>query len=212
MKQKGFAPILILLVLAGVGLLAYFGVFYKPPSQTMPQAISSASPSSMPSPSSNKWSKYVSKEVSNYFSPFELKYPEGWTMEENIKEETPTSLEVVLTKNNDNKIEIRQGEGGGGACVFYDDKDYLTFEGMGRFFSSYIQLNIPAQWRVSKPKDLDTNEYVVCEFDKNNRYIDTTRMGWITIKTDEKSLSDEILEILRKIIFKPSPSTKTLFD
>lgn len=36
MRQKGFAPIIILLVLVGIGLLAYFGYFYKPPETVFP--------------------------------------------------------------------------------------------------------------------------------------------------------------------------------
>lgn len=62
MRQKGFAPIIILLVLVGIGLLAYFGFFYKPSTQPSPQSTSYVIPTSpasaTPDPTAN-WSVHT---------------------------------------------------------------------------------------------------------------------------------------------------------
>lgn len=82
MREKGFAPIIILLVLVGVALLAYFGYFYKPsvqpPPQPAPQETTSPIPSTTsletPDPTAN-WKTYTS-------STYSVKYPADFNSQE----------------------------------------------------------------------------------------------------------------------------------
>jgi len=75
-RQKGFAPIIILLAIGGLGLLVYFGAFYKSPSQTSFQEPSSSSPvpttSASPDPTEN-WKTYTD-EVGEFL----FRYPNDW--------------------------------------------------------------------------------------------------------------------------------------
>lgn len=76
MRQKGFAPILILLVLLGVGLMAYFGYLYNPSTQPTPVPTSSSIPttitSATPDPTEN-WKTYTDKN-----GEFIFRYPNDW--------------------------------------------------------------------------------------------------------------------------------------
>lgn len=101
--------------------------------------------------------------------------------------------------------------GGGGTCVYYNDSDYTSFDGMGQFFSSYNQLNKPTLWRISQYKDKNETSHVVCEKTKD-RYIDGTRIGWISVNIKSETSMQEVKSILENIVFKPTSKTKTLFD
>lgn len=150
---------------------------------------------------------YTSKEVSDDFSPFTLSYPPSWTLKEEYSQEDSKSLIVTLTNNNNSSIKIVQGAGGGGRCLYPDELDYNTFDGMGYKIPNYIQLNKPAQWRI----DSNSIEADVCQH-KGSEYKNITEIGWITIKANNQATRAEIQSILEKIQFKPSSSTKTMFD
>ncbi len=165
-------------------------------------------PTTDPAPA---WKIYNSPEIGNYVSPFQLSYLSTWTIEQKLTSEEPKSLTLTLANSNNETIRIIQGIGGGGNCIYYDDPDYTSYKGAGRLFTSYAQLNKPALWRISKPKSLNETSYVVCEKTKG-RYIDETRIGWIDINIKSGESLQEIMSILEKIIFKPTPNTKTLFD
>ena len=157
------------------------------------------------------WKTYISPEIGDYVSPFQLSYPSTWVVDQKLISEEPKSLTLALTNSKNETIKISQGMGGGGSCIFYDDSDYTTYEGMGRFFSSYNQLNKPAFWRVSTSKDVNEKTKIVCEKTKD-RYIDTTRIGWISIDLKSDETMSEAKLILEKIVFKPTATTKTLFS
>ncbi len=159
----------------------------------------------------SNWEIYNSPEVGDYLSPFQLTYPPSWTIKEQLISEEPKSLILTLTNTNSEIIKILQGTGGGGSCIYYDDLDYTTFEGAGEFYSSYVQLNKPALWRISQNKDKNIISRVVCE-KTQKRYIDGTKIGWISIDIKSEATLQEIKSILEKIILKPTAKTKTLFD
>lgn len=181
--------------------------------QVQPTAtpLSTEIPSPTTDPTAN-WKTYNSPEIGDYFSPFQISYPPSWSIEEQLTSEEPKSLALTLTNTNSGElVVILQAPGGGGNCIYYDDPDYTTFEGMGEFFSSYIQLNKPTLWRIGRPKDNNETSYVICEKTKE-RYINGTRIGWIDIHIKSESTLQEFKSILEKIVFKPTAKTKTLFD
>lgn len=157
------------------------------------------------------WKTYNSPEIGDYVSPFQLSYPPTWTINQKLTSEEPKSLTLTLTNLNNETIKILQGMGGGGTCVYYNDSDYTSFDGMGQYFSSYNQLNTPALWRISQFKDKNETSHVVCEKTKE-RYIDGTRIGWISVNIKSETSMQEVKSILEKIVFKPTSKTKTLFD
>lgn len=157
-----------------------------------------------------------SKNIGTYVSPkikypFEISYPSNWTVEESLVEKEPNALTLTLTNQNEEMIQIIQGEGGGGSCVYYDDADYETFEGMGRFFSSYTELKKPSNWRISQPKDQNIKELTVCEKSKT-RYFDITRIGWISININSEESLEEITSILESVVIKPTVEKHIIFD
>ncbi len=160
------------------------------------------------------WKTYSSPEVVDFLTPFTLKYPSNW----NLKEERIGDLDeltVVLSSQSGDTLWIRQGAGGGGTCVYHDDKDYLNFEGQAGYYTSYVQvLADKTDWRLSKNKDISsTSTHTVCEIDtKYGRYISTTRVGDIVLNLKSESLVDEVEQILGTVVFKPTSKTKTLFD
>lgn len=157
------------------------------------------------------WKIYNSPEIGDYVSPFQLSYPLSWTINQKLTSEEPKSLTLTLTNSNNETIKILQGMGGGGTCVYYDDSDYTNFDGMGQLFSSYNQLNKPTLWRISQYRDKNESSHVVCEKTKD-RYIDSTRIGWISINIKSETTIQEVKSILENIVFKPTSKTKTLFD
>lgn len=80
MREKGFAPLVILIFLAGAGLLAYFGFFYKAPiknvprettnnieSTPLPSAPATVSPSLTPSPTTVSTPKPIVKRSGAHY-------------------------------------------------------------------------------------------------------------------------------------------------
>jgi hypothetical protein len=114
-----------------------------------------------PTNSAPAWEVYDSPEIGDYISPFQLNHPSTWTIEQKLTSEEPKSLTLTLTNSNNETMRIIQGMGGGRKCIYYDDLDYSSYEGAGKLFSSYAQLNEPARWRISKPKDLSEASYII---------------------------------------------------
>lgn len=78
MRQKGFAPIFILLILLGVGLLAYFGYLYNPSTQPTPEPTSSSTPTTITSATPDPTANWITKTYSTY----QIKYPTDLTANE----------------------------------------------------------------------------------------------------------------------------------
>src|SRR3989344_1976481 len=144
------------------------------------------------------WKTYNSPEIGDYISPFQINYPSGWKIKEALLSEEPKSLTLTLTNSKNETIEILQGAGGGGTCLYYDDSDYEAYMGTGQQYSSYLQINQPAEWRISQFKLNNKATHAVCEKSKE-RYMETTRIGWIEINIESESSMQEVKSILEKI-------------
>jgi hypothetical protein len=116
-REKGFTPIIILLVLVGIGFLAYFGYFYKSSTQPSPEATSSSismdtpSPltptaSTTPDPTAN-WKTYTDPGDS-----YTYKYPSGLFPKENATYQGMIYFYPSLSAANN-------GGGAFGEALFY---------------------------------------------------------------------------------------------
>lgn len=93
MKNKqGFVPVLIILALAILGLVAYFGYSYLNPKEiaTVPTPVVSEKPTV---DETANWKTYVNK-IHN----IEFKYPSSWRLE-NKNDQIEINAELALTKN-----------------------------------------------------------------------------------------------------------------
>lgn len=95
-KQKGFAPILILILIVGIGIVAasYFagskGIFSKLPAIS----ISSPTPSATPDVTAN-WKTYANSSYS-----YQIKYPSDWSVINEDKDKPAFKAIVQLAPNN----------------------------------------------------------------------------------------------------------------
>jgi hypothetical protein len=93
--QKGFAPILIFLILAGVVILVYFGIFYKSSAQPSPQPTSSDTPT----PTAFATPDLTAGWVTKTYSIYQVKYPTDLAINEregsiiSISKWGPTQIE-----------------------------------------------------------------------------------------------------------------------
>lgn len=210
--------LIILAVIEVVTILvaSYFAYQFiqlkKQVSTNQPAPVPTITEQASPTPDvTANWKQYISPEIGDYVSPFQISYPPTWTIEEKLTSEEPKSLTLSLKNSANETIKITQGMGGGGSCIYSDDPDYTNFEGMGQFYSSYIQLNKPALWRISLNKDKTILSRTICEKTKT-RYIDSTRIGWISVDVKSEASIQEVKTILETTVFKPTSRTKTLFD
>ena len=163
-----------------------------------------------PMPLINDMKSYTSPIIGDYLFPFVLRYPLSWAIRVDHKTDEPQALTVVLTKDQD-EIKILQGMGDSGTCVYFEDSDYLNFEGQGGYYKSYLQLTQSVPWRLSEIRDDSPNTHSICELSQS-RYIGTTRIGWITVKLKNQANLEEVKTILSQISFRPTATTKTIFD
>lgn len=136
---------------------------------------------------------------------FTLYYPSGWKIEERKDENSP-SLNLKITKNNGDYFEIIQGAGGGGYCLFPDQPEYNTFEGMATQYTNYKEIvkSNGIIWRLADwptPNDLWTRQ--LCEkFDSDMfkvGYKGSTIIGFTKIKVTTPQSIQELNEILNKL-------------
>jgi len=148
------------------------------------------------------WKVYNSPVVSTPFSKFSLKYPASWKVTERVDREEPQSLNFTLTNTNADTIEIIQGAGGGGVCVYFDDPDYTKYDGMGSDFSEYVLLSNPENWRVSKYLSANLNYRVICSYDSSmKRYMDGTKVGWFKINVKSADSLNEAIAIIKTLVY-----------
>lgn len=105
MKQRGLAPILIILLLtAAVGGYFLYQKQVKP--ATAPQITAQSSPS--PKDETVNWKTYTIQKVL-----FSMKYPPNWTVTEKKFNE---SEEEIIFSGSEGKISFKIGTGFGGGC------------------------------------------------------------------------------------------------
>ena len=153
---------------------------------------------SIPDSPINNWGEFMSPLKILELSHYRLFYPKTWKMVVDKREKEPKMLNVKLQKNN-TEINIFQGAGGGGNCLFPNDPNK---EGYYIRYGEYKEISKGDYiWRVAKPENQQT--YNVCGGEKNNmNFIDmASPIGWITLRdnvNDETTLQ-EFYEILEKL-------------
>lgn len=156
------------------------------------------------------WLKYTHQKFPdkpNWKIPwkgFTIYYPSTWKLTENKDASTP-SLNLNLTKSNGDYFEIIQAAGGGGYCLFPDQPEYATFDGMATQYPKYVEINKGngVVWRLADwPTPGDMWSHQLCEsFSSDmfeNGFISTTGIGFTKIKVTSPESLNELSEILKK--------------
>jgi hypothetical protein len=136
---------------------------------------------------------------------FVLYYPASWTLSENRDVAAP-SLNLKITKTNGDYLEIIQGAGGGGYCLFPDQPEYASFEGMATKYSKYVEIDKGSGivWRLADwPTSGDMWSHQLCESFTSelfkNGFTDTTTIGFTKIKVTDPASLLELKEILSRV-------------
>lgn len=136
---------------------------------------------------------------------FTLYYPSSWELTENKNTENP-SLDLKITKSNDDYFEIIQGAGGGGYCLFPDQVEYNSFQGMATKYTKYQEIKKnEIIWRLADwPTQNDLWTHQLCEkFDSNLfkiGYKDSTAIGFTKIRVTTPESVQELNGILNKLV------------
>ena len=166
---------------------------------------------------SEGWKTYIHNKFAD--SPdfktkkgFTLYYPQGWTLKEDRREAGTTNnypfpfLNLILSKSNGDFIEIGQGVGGGGFCLFPDQIEYSTFKGMATQYKDFkeIMKNNNIIWRLADWSVINNDwSHQLCEkFDSDMfkvGYMDSTAIGSFKIKVTTPESIAELNEILDKL-------------
>jgi len=147
----------------------------------------------------NTWTGWIWK-------PFVIYYPPTWSISENIKDETNLSFKLTLKKDDGSRLSITQGFGEGGRCLYPEDSDYSTFQGMGQQYASYEPIMSGTySWRLSAykmPDELWT--HAICELNpQTNKYQSGSNVvGIDTIKLMTPESKEEFIQMLKKIEIK----------
>jgi hypothetical protein len=177
---------------------------------TIPTEISTITPTATPTIDlTANWKTYDSPKT-DFSSQFQIKYPSSWNLKETYSgSEGDRSLSLSLTNSILEKISIYQGETDGGVCLYSEDSDYKTYDGMGSQYFEYIQLNKPMLWRISKSAygnvygDDSPYSHTVCQMNTEmKRYISLTSVGTILIKLKSAENLPVVASILETIIIK----------
>lgn len=177
-----------------------------------------ANPTSMPSPTqmtpqsipqSAGWLKYEFNGFQNTWTgwiwkPFIIYYPPTWSISENIKDETNLSFKLTLKKDDGSRLSITQGFGEGGRCLFQDDSDAKTFNGMGMPVATYIEIQRQDDiWRLSTVNSTDVpKSYILCGKNPktSSQYVygmNDVGISDVYYATDESG--QELVEMLKRI-------------
>lgn len=141
------------------------------------------------------------------WSGFTLFYPADWQIKTTRNDEAP-GLNVRITKNNGDYFEIIQGAGGYQRCVFPEETDYLTFEGMGTKYTDYAAINKSTliNWRLADNPDRNPDSlwtHTLCEQNSSNHnttnFFDNTIIGFTKIKVTTPQSLQELKDILTRI-------------
>ena len=196
----------IIFALISLGLAGYLIATTKPNSSTVPVLTVTPSPTQTQDSTNGGWKKYTVERLNDLptwklsWKGFTIFYPSDWKVLVNKREifpksETPSPSQIInILAPNGDIIEIGQGEGGGGSCIFPDEPDYATFDGMGFPFSKYTEVKKNnVSWRIGEEQQ--KLSFRVCE-KNDSRYRDTTTIGDVTAS----ATSQDNLQIMKEII------------
>ncbi len=218
-KLAVITAVSILISLVSLGLAG--SLIYKnnrlqesTPANTSSNPLTAPIPTIPPSPTQTQttnesWKKYIVERLSDLptwnlpWKGFIIFYPSDWKVLVNKREifpksETPSPSQIVnILAPNGDIIEIGQGEGGGGSCIFPDEPDYTTFDGMGFLFQKYTEFKKDnLLWRIAEEQS--KLSFRVCE-KTDSRFIDTTIVGDITAKASDQNIFQTMKEIINRI-------------
>lgn len=144
MRQKGFAPVIILLVVLLLGVLGYFAFTKGYVSVNLPKPSASVIPSPIPSPSSSTDPTANWKTYSDDLHGITFKYPLSWTLTEKegqSEKEIVYNSSVELIKADAKINMIFNVDGIGGMPTTYEGKPF-TLDGHKLFqFNGYYNYN-----------------------------------------------------------------------
>ncbi len=159
----------------------------------------------------NGWLKYSHQkfpDLSDWEIPwkgFVLYYPSSWKLTE-LRDVAAPSLNLTITKPNGDYVTIIQAAGGGGYCLFPDQPEYTTFDGMATRYPKYVEINKGNGiiWRLADwPIADDMWSHQLCEsFSSDmfkNGFSVNTSIGFTKIKVTNPTSLEELKEILNKI-------------
>jgi hypothetical protein len=205
-RQKGFAPILIILI----ALIAVAGAYYLgtkkgnlSPALTPLPTIATNTPSQV-SPATNpttepavNWESYQAPKT-EFSKAFTLYYPPTWKLE--------VGPPIKLSKGSVS-FEFRQGAGSVGACLFNDDKDNQNAPMFATVFPSFyreIKKSEQRVWRLAteeNPQSWD-DTFILCEkLAGESFYSQYTNIGYVPFRVSQSDIIslNEIVAILTKI-------------
>lgn len=163
-------------------------------------------------PDQNEWKTYESKDFKNtgdswIWKPFTLYHPSSWTvLDESGDQSMGLMLSLRISKNDGSYFTIIQGFGEGGRCLYPEDSDYSTFQGMGQQYASYEPImNGAYNWRLSAhkmPDELWT--HAICELNpQTNKYQSGSNvLGIDKIKLVTTESKNEFIQMLKEIEIK----------
>ena len=139
--------------------------------------------------------------------PFALRYPSSWSVALENKDESSQSFNLTMKRTDGSYFTILQGFGEGGRCLFPQDPDYESFDGMGVHVTTYEEIQKNAdKWRLAKvktPNDIST--HVSCGINPNRG--SEYSSGWNVVGINEIKLTSDVayqefMEMLKQIEIK----------
>jgi hypothetical protein len=156
---------------------------------------------------SSEWLTYTHKKFpkpsgwENYpWLGFTLQYPSSWNLTEKNRNASTGDLDVSVSKADGSTFRILQGFGEGGTCLFPDDPNYHTFQGMGSQYGDYIQINKSGyQWRLAPiAEQTRKSSYALCQL-HDGTYYSSNNVGIMDIKLTTKESEAEFNEMMQKL-------------
>lgn len=136
---------------------------------------------------------------------FILHYPSSWKIEVTRDDSDPV-LDLKITKNGGDYFQIIQGVGDASYCLFKDQPEYSTFDGMATQYTNFkeIKKSNDIVWRLADwPTANDLWTHQLCEeFDSNTLkvgYVGSTIIGFTKIRATTPESIQELNEILNRL-------------
>lgn len=216
-RQKYMQIGVFLVVVMTIATIAFLLGRKSAQTNLMPKQNNSAaiSPTEKPSPTSSASMTpgvYESKLFTNtwegwIWKPFVLHYPASWSLiEEPTDQSVGPTLSLKVSKDDGSYFTIVQGFGEGGRCLYPEESDYATFQGMGSQYSSYDSLVVGSRfWRLSEskfPNDLQTHTICTSSSEKGTFQSGSDVVGFNTIKLVSNKAKQEFIEMLKSLEIK----------
>ena len=183
--------ILIVIVIAVVGVGAYYFGLKSSGNKTVEQPIptAAAKPTLQPTQAStqNNTKKVLAGGVL-VFPAYTVDIPLVW----NALQTGQTDINNLTITNSEYKIVISQAAGGGGGCTYPSD----TPSEMSQTFSSFVEINDPNGFIFRRgPTQGSANTWTVCQKETDGSFGFPTVFGNITITTPKTTTNQDMEQI-----------------